>query len=306
MWRIPELGRGSQGRFIENLIALREDETRGQEKVASIIPVKEFDDRFLVTASRNGYIKKTPLEAYSRPKRGGIIGAGLKEGDILVRAALTTGDRDLMISTSQGQTIRFDEQDVRSMGRTAAGVIAVKFKKEGDHVVDMQVADDEAMQLTVCALGYGLRTRVADYPRKRRGGMGVVNVRGLERNGPVVMARFTKGGDDLILISEQGKIVRMPSEEVRLIGRGGQGVRVMGLNEGDRVVAGVLVPQDEQHVEEVDATDPAPAAAETPGAAAIPDASDAPEDARRPGDGLSPGRRWIAARASTTATPSRC
>jgi DNA gyrase subunit A len=280
VWRIPELGRASQGRFIENLIPLREDATWGKEKVASIIPVKEFDDRFLVTASRNGYIKKTPLEAYSRPKRGGIIGAGLKEGDNLVRAALTTGDRDLMLSTSQGQTIRFNEQDVRSMGRTAAGVIAVKFKKEGDHAVDMQVADDEAMQLTVCERGYGLRTRVADYPRKRRGGMGVVNVRGLERNGPVVMARLTTGGDDLILISEQGKIVRMPSDEVRLIGRGGQGVRVMSLNEGDRVVAGVLVPRDEEQVEEVDAGPVATAASDSgvePRAPEMPDSPDSPE-----------------------------
>src|SRR5690606_24908143 len=126
---------------------------------------------------------------------------------------------------------------------SATGVIAVKFKaqKEGDHVVDMAVADDSAMLLSVCANGYGLRSRIAEYPVKGRGGLGVVNVRGLERNGDVVMVRVVREGDDVILISEQGMIVRIPVAEVRLIGRGGQGVRLMRLKEGDRVVAGVVV-----------------------------------------------------------------
>jgi DNA gyrase subunit A len=255
VYRIPELGRGSQGRFIENLIELREeseDEGRGKESIASIIPVRDFNpDRYLVTVSRGGYVKKTSLEDYSRPKKGGIIGAGLKEGDRLIRAVLTDGNQDLMVSSSQGQTIRFAEADVRSMGRNAAGVIAVKFKREGDHVVDLLVADDTGMLLTVCANGFGMRTRMADYPRKRRGGMGVVNVKGLKRNGEVVLVRAITEGEHVILMSEQGTIIRMASDDIRLVGRGSQGVRLMRMSEGDRVAAGVVFTPGEDETAEV-------------------------------------------------------
>lgn len=243
VWRIPELGRNSQGRFIENLINLRDDDGsgRGAEKVASIIPVKEFDDRFLVTISRSGSVKKTPLVDYSRPKKGGIIGAGLKEGDQLVRATLTDGERELMVSTSKGQTLRFQEEKVRSMGRGAAGVIAVKFKTEGDHVVDLVVAKDDAMLLNICSFGYGMRTRMSEYPTKGRGGMGVVNIKGLERNGDVVVSKAIEEGDDVIMMTESGMIVRIPSDDIRLVGRGSQGVRVMRLKEGDRVTSAVVI-----------------------------------------------------------------
>jgi DNA gyrase subunit A len=245
VYRIPELGRGSLGRFIENLIPLRDEPAgtgRGKEAVASIIPVKDFEgDQYLVTLSRNGFVKKTPLSEYSRPKKSGIIGAGLKEDDLLVRAVVTDGKRDLLVSTSLGQTIRFSEDRVRSMGRAAAGVIAVKFKREGDHVVDLVVHDDEAMLLTVAENGYGMRTRMGDYPVKGRGGLGVVNMKGLARNGAVVLTRAIHDGDDVILITEGGMIVRSPGDSIRLVSRGSQGVRVMSLKEGDRLVAGVVL-----------------------------------------------------------------
>jgi DNA gyrase subunit A len=245
VYRIPELGRGSLGRFIENLIPLRDEGGeggRGKEAVASIIPVKEFgDDRFLVTLSRNGRIKKTSLSEYGRPKKNGIIGVGIKEDDRLVRAVVTDGDRDLLVSTSQGQTIRFSEKKVRSMGRGAAGVIAVKFKKEKDHVVDLVVDSEDAMLLTVSENGYGMRTRLSDYPVKGRGGLGVVNMKGLSRNGSVVLARAVHDGEDVILITEGGMIVRSPGDSIRLVGRGSQGVRVMRLKDGDRLVAGVVL-----------------------------------------------------------------
>lgn len=245
VYRIPELGRGSQGRFIENLIPLREDSGeggRGKEAVASIIPVRDFGgDRYMVTLSRNGFVKKTPLEDYSRPKKSGIIGAGLKDDDRLVRAVLTSGSEDLLVSTSLGQTIRFSESQVRSMGRAATGVIAVKFKNPEDRVVDLVVAGSDAMLLTVSEHGYGMRTRMDDYPVKGRGGMGVVNMKGLARNGRVVLARAIQAGDDVILITEAGMIVRTPGESIRLVGRGSKGVRVMRLREGDRLVAGVVL-----------------------------------------------------------------
>lgn len=252
VYQIPELGRNSQGRFVENILQLRgSNETRGlaKERVTSIIPVREFDPALsLVTISRQGYVKRTPLSHYARPKRGGIIGAGLKEGDQLIRAALVRTGGDLLVSTSHGQTIRFSVEDesVRSMGRSAAGVIAIRFKRPDDRVVDMAVADDEAMLISVTAKGYGQRTRISEYPRKGRGGQGVVNIRGRERNGPVVMVRVTRGGDDLILISQHGKVVRIPADEVRLVGRGGKGVRVMSLAADDEVVAGVLLSPDEE------------------------------------------------------------
>ncbi len=254
VWKIPELSRTSQGRFIENFLPLREEKHeggRGKERIVAIIPVRTFDERFLITLSRNGIIKKTSLVEYGRPKSGGIIGVGLKENDQLVRAILTDGKREILISTSQGQTIRFHEEEVRPMGRSAAGVIAVKFKdgNEGDHVVDMAIADDSLDLLSICAKGFGVRATIQDYPVKGRGGLGVVNVRGLERNGDVVMVRVAHTTDDVILISEQGMIVRMPVQEIRAIGRGGQGVRVMRLKDGDRVVSGVVVSAEEEEGE---------------------------------------------------------
>jgi len=255
VYKVPELGRNSQGRFIENLIPMRDAEAdggRGKERIASVIPVSEFKaDQYLCTVSRGGYVKKTALVDYSRPKRGGIIGAGLKDDDILVRAVLTEGDADLMVSTSQGQTMRFAESDVRPMGRGAAGVIAVKFKKDGDHVVDMVVASDDAMLLSICQNGYGLRARMADYPRKNRGGLGVVNVRGLDRNGDVVLVRRVEEGEDVILMSEGGTIIRTPADEIRLVGRGAAGVRVMRLKGEDRVAAGVVFKPEDVGEEDV-------------------------------------------------------
>ncbi|NRA97035.1 MAG: DNA gyrase subunit A [Planctomycetes bacterium] len=260
VYKVPELGRNSLGRFIENLIPLREaedDQGRGKERIASIIPVSAFaPDQFLCTVSRGGYVKKTSLQDYSRPKRGGIIGAGLKTDDILVRAVLTGGKSDLMVSTSQGQTIRFAEGDVRGMGRSAAGVIAVKFKKKGDHVVDLVVAEDEAMLLSVCENGYGMRTRMADYPKKNRGGMGVVNVKGLARNGEVVLVRRIEDGDDVILMSEGGTIIRTPGDEIRLVGRGAAGVRVMRLKNADKVASAVVVKPEEEAIADEDGSAP--------------------------------------------------
>ena len=133
-------------------------------KVMSILPVRVFDERFLFTVSREGHVKKTPLVEYSRPKRGGIIGVGLKEGDSLIRAIITSGQNDILLSTAKGQTIRFNETDVRPMGRPAAGVIGIKFKHEGDQVVDVAIGDDKATLLTVCAKGWGKRSPISEYP----------------------------------------------------------------------------------------------------------------------------------------------
>jgi DNA gyrase subunit A len=286
VYKIPELGRTSQGRFIENLLDFGEDTgpdgAPARPKVMSILPVRVFDERFLFTVSRAGHVKKTPLVEYSRPKRGGIIGVGLKEGDALIRAIITSGQDDILLSTAKGQTIRFGEADVRPMGRPAAGVIGVKFKHEGDHVVDVAIANDQATLLTVCAQGYGKRSPIVEYPVHGRGGQGVVNVKGLDRNGDVVAAKLCKGDEDLIMISEQGMVVRTPASDVREIGRASMGVRVMTLNEADSVVEAILVEPLEE------AAEPAPGAAApepaAPGAAGQDDGGDSAAPAAAPED----------------------
>jgi DNA gyrase subunit A len=253
VYAIPELGRASQGRFIENLVELREienaDGTKEKERIASIIPVRNFDDRFLVTVSKLGFVKKTPLSDYARPKKGGIIGAGLKDDDRLVRAILTSGKNELLVSTARGQTIRFSEEEVRSMGRPAAGVTGVRFKHDDDYVADAVVADDTATLLTVCAKGYGKRSRCDEYPRKGRGTQGVQNITGLERNGLVVASRVVRLDDDLILMSKNGVVLRTSAETVRETGRGAMGVTLMNLDEGDEIVAAAVVAAAEESTE---------------------------------------------------------
>ncbi|HYC78564.1 MAG TPA: DNA gyrase subunit A [Planctomycetota bacterium] len=249
VYAIPELGRSSQGRFIENLLELRTSEGADgaeKEKIASILPVRNFDDRYLLTVSRQGFVKKTPLSEYGRPKKGGIIGAGLKDDDRLVRALITRGNDEILVSTAMGQTIRFHEEEVRPMGRPAAGVTGVRFKRENDYVVDADVADDAATLLTICAKGYGKRSRCADYPVKGRGTQGVQNITGLERNGLAVAARVVRPGDDVMVITKAGVVLRTPADTVRETGRGAMGVTVMNLEEGDEIVAAVLVAQAEE------------------------------------------------------------
>jgi DNA gyrase subunit A len=273
VYAIPELARTSQGRFIENLLDFGEeagpDGAPVRPKVMSILPVRVFDERFLFTVSRAGHVKKTPLAEYSRPKRGGIIGVGLKEGDSLIRAIITSGKDDILLSTAKGQTIRFHETDVRPMGRPAAGVIGIKFKNEGDQVVDVAIANDQATLLTVCANGWGKRSPMVEYPVHGRGGQGVVNVKGLDRNGDVVAAKLCTGDEDLIMISEQGMVVRTPAGDVREIGRASMGVRVMGLNEADRVVEAILVAPMEETTE-TEGPPPAPDAPHAVGDAGTP------------------------------------
>jgi len=268
VYAIPLLGRTSAGRFIENLIEFKELESEGgrkvKEKVASILPIAKggFDtDRYLVTVTRQGIVKKTPLSDYGRPKKGGIIGAGLKDDDVLIRALITSGKDHILISTAKGQTIRFDEEEVRPMGRTASGVIGISFKFDGDEVVDADVADDTAALLTVCANGYGKRSLCSEYPQKGRGTQGTQNVssEGIERNGNVVAARVCRGDEDLIMISVNGMTVRTTTAEVREIGRGGMGVRVMSLASDDRIGAAVLVDRapDEPAADDAAPTDAA-------------------------------------------------
>ncbi len=239
VYDIPSLPRTSKGRAIINLLQMQ----RG-EGIRAVMPVREFDDRYLVTATRKGQIKKTALKAYSNPRRGGIQATGLNEGDVVIGVALTRGHDEIVLATKNGQAIRFQETDVRPMGRTAAGVHGIKLRDE-DQVVDMAVMDPMATLLTVCENGYGKRTSFEEYRTQGRGGSGIINIRTTKRNGRVVAMKSMRDADELMLITQQGKIVRTGLNEMRVIGRATQGVRVISLRPGDKLVSVARVVSDD-------------------------------------------------------------
>jgi DNA gyrase subunit A len=239
VYDIPSLPRTSKGRAIINLLQMQ----RG-EAIRAVMPVREFDDRSLVTATRRGQIKKTALKAYSNPRRGGIQATGLNEGDAVIGVALTRGHDEIVLATKNGQAIRFQETDVRPMGRTAAGVRGIKLRDK-DQVVDMAVMDPMATLLTVCENGYGKRTSFEEYRTQGRGGSGIINIRTTKRNGRVVAMKSMRDADELMLITQQGKIVRTGLNEMRVIGRATQGVRVISLRPGDKLVSVARVVSDD-------------------------------------------------------------
>ncbi len=229
-YRIPEAGRYSKGKAIVNLLRIGTD-----EEVSAILPISKFDDQhYLLFATKNGLLKKTKLDSYSKPRKGGIIGIGLRDNDELVQVKLTPGNLDMILGTSNGLAIRFNEQDVREMGRTATGVRGILLKK-GDSVVGMEVAFNGASLLSITENGFGKRTLMEEYRTIRRGGKGVINIQTTERNGKVVGIKTVKDDDEVMVISKKGLIIRVSAKEISQIGRNTQGVRLMRLNEGDRV-----------------------------------------------------------------------
>jgi len=227
---IPVAGRAARGKALVNLVGLADG-----ERITSMVPVREFrEDQYLVTATRKGSVKKTELAAYSRPRRGGIIGMSLKEDDRLIAAAVTTGNQDIVLAKRGGRSIRFHESTVRSMGRGAGGVRGVKVD-EGDEVVGMVVVDTGATLLSVTENGFGKRSPLEDYPTKGRGGKGVINIKTTERNGHVVSIKEVKDNDDIMIITRAGIVIRCPISTISVIGRNTQGVRLINLDEGDVV-----------------------------------------------------------------------
>jgi DNA gyrase subunit A len=235
-----------------------------------VLAVKDFNkaEQFLLFATMKGVIKKTALSAYSNIRSSGIIAIGLDEGDELIGVEITDGNDQVLLGTRQGLAIRFEETNVRAMGRPAAGVTGIRFKKEGDGVVSLIVvphgrSPDECMVLTACMNGYGKRTPVGEYRLQGRGGSGVINIDISERNGPVVAMRLVTDADGLMLITEKGILIRTRVSEIRETGRNAQGVRLIKLDEGDRLVAMARVDADEE--QPADSTDPAdPAAPQEP------------------------------------------
>jgi DNA gyrase subunit A len=235
VYDVPEVSRSSKGKSIANLVQMAEG-----EKIAALLKVQDFPDeedkRFIVMGTEQGTIKKTDLKAYSNPRAAGIIAIQIADDDRLIAVAETDGTMDLVIGTRNGMSIRFSEQDARPMGRTAQGVRGINLR-EGDRVVAMEVVTDEATLMTVCENGYGKRTDVSEYRKQNRGGIGLKNIQTSDRNGPVVSIACVTDRHELLLVTEQGQIIRMPTDSLRPIGRGTQGVRLIDLADDDRVVS---------------------------------------------------------------------
>jgi len=235
VYEIPEASRAAKGKALVNLLALS-----GSEKVTATLPVKEYrDDRFVVMATRRGVIKKTELSAYGNPRQGGIIALGLEEGDKLIAVHVTDGQREILLGTKQGITIRFKEDEVRPMGRTAYGVKGITLE-EGNEVIGMETItpDSTTAILTVTEAGYGKRTPVTEYRVQGRGGKGIISVKTTERNGLAVGFLQVRDDDEIMMMAAQGKVLRCKVDDIREIGRNTQGVRILDLDgEDDRVVA---------------------------------------------------------------------
>jgi DNA gyrase subunit A len=244
VYDVPEVGRSSKGKSIANLVHMSE-----REKIAALLRVQQFPaaegERFIVMGTRQGTVKKTDLTAFSNPRSAGIIAISIDDDDRLIAVEETDGTKDLVIGSRNGMAIRFAESDVRPMGRTAAGVRGMQLR-EGDEVVSVEVVSPDGTLLTVCENGYGKRTEVSEYRIQSRGGIGLKNVQTSDRNGPVVGIACVTDRDELLLVTEQGQIIRMPAGGLRPIGRDTQGVKLMDLAEGDRLVsvAALSEPED--------------------------------------------------------------
>ncbi|HQX22286.1 MAG TPA: DNA gyrase subunit A, partial [Nitrospira sp.] len=245
---IPEASRAAKGKALVNLLALSKD-----EKVTASLPVKEFRaDRFIIMGTKLGVIKKTELSAYSNPRQGGIIALSLDAGDKLIGVDLTDGQREILLGTKQGITIRFKEEDVRAMGRTAHGVRGITLEP-GDEVIGMETItpDSTTAILTVTEGGYGKRTPVNEYRVQGRGGKGIISVKTTERNGPAVGFLQVRDEDEIMLMAAQGKVLRCKVDDIREIGRNTQGVRLLDMDgDEDRVVAVVRLVEREEGVPE--------------------------------------------------------
>ncbi|MBW2990276.1 DNA gyrase subunit A [Candidatus Woesearchaeota archaeon] len=232
VYNIPEAARVSKGKPIVNLIRTEPD-----EKIQTVIPIREFDDKhYLLFATRKGLAKKTKLSAYSRPRKAGIIAINLNEGDGVVEVILTDGHQKILIASSNGQAVKFFEADARHVGRNSYGVRGIRLGKD-DKVIGMIIAQDNQCVLTITENGYGKRTNIEEYRLISRGGKGVRNIICSERNGKVKCIRAVKDDDEIMVVSKKGILIRVPVKNISVIGRNTQGVRIMKLGEEDHVVS---------------------------------------------------------------------
>ncbi len=235
-WRkvheLPQAGRMARGKAIVNLLSFGQG-----EKLATVLAVRSFDPGFTVfMATKGGTVKKTDLMAYSRPRAGGIIALNLAPGDELIVARITDGTQNVFLGSGHGKSIRFHESDVRPMGRVSRGVRGMHLV-DGDHLVGMEVLADGKTLMTITENGYGKRTSIDEYPVQKRGGKGVITIKTTERNGLVMAILLVTDQDDMMLVSDRGKIIRMPVQDISVIGRNTQGVRLFAMEPGERVAS---------------------------------------------------------------------
>jgi len=261
-YQIPESSRQAKGSAIVNLLPVEKD-----EYVTALIALREFeDDKYLLMCTRNGVIKKTSVTDYNTSRKGGIIGISLDEGDELIRVELTNGENDIVIGTYNGMAIRFNEKDVRSMGRVTRGVKAITLRG-GDYIVGMCLAQEDTQLLAVTELGYGKRTELSEYRVQSRGGVGVKTYKCSDVTGNVVSVTTVKDNEDIMMITSEGVIIRIPADGISTIGRSTKGVRLMRLKDGVKVVSIGLTeheePEEETEEQSPENTAEAPAQEET-------------------------------------------
>jgi DNA gyrase subunit A len=240
VYELPAGSRQSRGKAIVNLLELAEGES-----VTAMIPVSEFaDDRFLLMGTRSGTVKKSPLSSFSNPRKAGIIAITLQDDDELVNVVLTDGNRDVVMVSRHGKAIRFAETEVRSMGRSAQGVRGMRLES-GDEVVSVDIVNEDATLLTITENGFGKRTEFGEYRAMHRGGRGVITIVTSLRNGPVINVKAVMGEDEVMLTSSEGIIIRIPIRDIRVQGRNTQGVKIMNVRQGDKVVGVARIKAEE-------------------------------------------------------------
>ena len=243
VYDIPQAGTAAKGKAIVNVLNLAQS-----EKITAFLPVKEFTEgKFIVMATKYGVIKKVDLTTFTNIRSGGIIAIGLDEGDELISTMLTDGSKEIFIGTREGQAIRFNEEQVRDMGRIARGVRAINLGK-GDVVVAMEALEEGRTILTVTERGYGKRTELEEYRSQLRGGSGIINIKVTDKNGPVVGIAQVNNEDELMITTNIGKIIRIAMKDVSVIGRNTQGVRLIDVEKSERVTG--IAPIAEKEEEE--------------------------------------------------------
>jgi DNA gyrase subunit A len=239
-YEIPDSSTTGKGKHISNLINLQPDET-----VKAFLSVKDFvPDQYIVMVTKHGVIKKSELTEFDNPMSRGIIAVSLDEGDELIGAKITNGKNYIFLGSHEGQAIRFAEDNVRPMGRQARGVRAMNLGK-GDYLVGMEVVEKEGLILSIAENGYGKRTELEQYRLTARGGKGVINMKTTGKTGNVVAVLSVKEETDLVIVSQNGKIIRIEASDIRQVGRSTQGVRLVTLEEGDKVAAASVIPETE-------------------------------------------------------------
>jgi DNA gyrase subunit A len=242
VYEVPEANRNSRGKALVNLLNVQ-----GDDSIAAMIKVREFtENQFVVFATEKGVVKKTNLGAFSNPRSAGIIAIAIDEGDRLIGVKQTDGQADVVLTTHNGMSIRFNESELRDQGRDTRGVCGIALDDD-DKVESLEIVDPRATFLVCTENGYGKRTGFDEYRVQHRGGRGLMTIRTSDRNGAIVGAHAVQEGDALMLITAKGQMIRMPVADVRVISRVTQGVRLINLDEGDKLVAATTVePEDDE------------------------------------------------------------